>query len=157
MNARQMIARFADGGDVSTGLKYATDKGGIGADQYYANIRKFINTQGADLNAAEIRAEMNKYGVSDKDVRDALAKTQYSAGAVHALLNPDIGAKGSPGYGVGGLEGMSANIRARLEEAAAQAQTGALTKTQADRLSAELGCTAVQSQSAARPRRAGAA
>lgn len=132
MNARQMIARFADGGDVSTGLKYATDKGGIGADQYYANIRNFIDKQGADLNAAEIRAEMDKYGVSDKDVRDALAKTQYSAGAIHALLNPDIGAKGSPGYGVGGLEGMSANIRARLEEAAAQAQTGALTKTQAE-------------------------
>lgn len=36
-------------------------------------------------------------------------------------------------------------------------ELGMLTKTQADRLSAELGCTAVQSQSAARPRRAGAA
>ena len=108
--ARQMLARFANGGDVSKGLKTAIE-GGLGAAGYYANIRNFVNEKGADLNAAEIRAEMDKYGVSDKDVRDALAGTQYSSAAVHALLNPDIGAADAPGRGVGGLEGMSANIR----------------------------------------------
>ncbi len=121
--ARQMLQRFADGGDVSSGLKYATGEGGIGAAKYYENIRNFVNTQGADLNAAEVRAEMEKYGISDKDVRDALAGTQYSGAAVHALLNPDIGATDAPGRGVGGLEGMSANIRDFIQDQVAAKMT----------------------------------
>lgn len=117
--------------NLSEGLQYATGEGGIGADKYYENIRNFVDTQGADLNAAEVRAEMDKWGVSDKDVRDALAGTQYSAGAVHALLHPDIGAKGSPGYGVGGLEGMSANIRAKVDDLAERVQKGLALQGQA--------------------------
>ena len=137
--ARRMLARFANGGDVSKGLKTAIE-GGLGAAGYYANIRNFVNEKGADLNAAEIRAEMDKYGVSDKDVRDALAGTQYSSAAVHALLNPDIGAADAPGRGVGGLEGMSANIKDYISDLAAQVKTGDVSQKQVqDIFAAQLG------------------
>jgi hypothetical protein len=135
-----MLARFASGGDVSEGMKYATGEGGIGAAQYYANIRKFVNEKGSELDASQMRAEMDKYGVSDRDVRDALAGTQYSAGAVHALLNKDIGAENAPGRGVGGLQGMSANIKAYVDSLAAQAKSGDLSQKQVtDILAAQLG------------------
>ncbi len=54
----------------SAGLAYATREGGIGADKYNQNIRDYA-ANNPNATPSQIRAEMDKYGISGYDVAQA--------------------------------------------------------------------------------------
>lgn len=77
---------------LSAGYNYATRDGGIGADQYYANIKDYVtntlaNEALTDAQRAEnIRNAAAEYGVSYGDISKA---TGYDMDVVNAYLDPN--------------------------------------------------------------------
>lgn len=75
----------------SMGYQYATQQGGIGADQYYSNISNYINNVLADPSLNEVRRATNlrqaadEFGVSDQDIARA---TGMDLSAINTMFNP---------------------------------------------------------------------
>lgn len=91
-DARRMLQNlqvqgFAKGGEVSEGLKFATQEGGIGAEKYYQNIRDFFGT---NPGMAQLQEAQQAYGVSDADLEKAMGKAYMDRWrAPDTLLRPD--------------------------------------------------------------------
>ena len=73
---------------MATGLEYANQTGGIGQNQYLANIKNWLQ---ANPNAtdAEVRIQMDKYGISPTDVATALGQDPATIQAKYDALGPN--------------------------------------------------------------------
>ena len=123
-------------------------------------VGKVFLTFGAPLPAGRLERRTTRTLANRTELADDLARVRERGWAVadseleEGLVAVAAPVRSSDGRVVAALSitGPSTRLTPDRHEA-----LGRLTKTQADRLSAELGCTTVQSESAARPRRAGAA
>lgn len=100
----------------STGLTYAVNNG-ITPDQYYQNIFDYVNAN-RGLNDVQLKAEMDKYGISPEDVA---AATGVPLGGVQTRY--DVAAtSGTGGYVPTGDQTQSAGLAWGLANGMTQAQ-----------------------------------
>lgn len=71
----------------SAGMAFATREGGIGAEQYNKNINKFF-AENPSVKPSEVRAAMDKYGISAYDVSQARGGSMWG----DAVKGPTYGA-----------------------------------------------------------------
>jgi hypothetical protein len=71
-------------------------------------------------------------GITQGEIAASDPYKALSAASQYALFHTGLGGEGAPGAMAGGIGGMDVNIRARLEDAARQAQAGTLTKAQVE-------------------------
>lgn len=100
----------------STGLTYAVNNG-MTPDQYYQNIFDYVNAN-RGLNDVQLKAEMDKYGISPEDVA---AATGVPLGGVQTRY--DVAAtSGTGGYVPTGDQTQSAGLAWGLANGMTQAQ-----------------------------------
>jgi hypothetical protein len=100
----------------STGLTYAVNNG-MTPDQYYQNIFDYVNNN-RGLNDVQLKAEMDKYGISPEDVA---AATGVPLGGVQTRY--DVAAtSGTGGYVPTGDQTQSAGLAWGLANGMTQAQ-----------------------------------
>ena len=111
----------------SAGYNFANQTGGIGQDQYMANIKNWLQANPTATDA-EVRIQMDKYGISPTDVATALGQDPATIQAKYDALtfNPNaIYTPGAPLYSVQEIasrDALSAQYRADPAYQQAEAQ-----------------------------------